>query len=140
LRERDSETKAFIVRHFPKGNPSVVHADFNGDGHPDYAILLKHNKSGATKLVVLFCSGNTECKGVLEHEVTTTDATSAEVYIRPVPTGSLVSQTDAIDTKDLPSPVRLKSTGIEVIYFGKAKLVVYWNNKHRKIEWVQTED
>ena len=51
LQERDPEVKAFVVRHFPKDNPSLVRADFNGDGNLDYAVLLKDDKSGATKLV-----------------------------------------------------------------------------------------
>ena len=45
LAERDSDARTFILAHFPKHNPSIVHADFDGDGHPDYAILLKDKKS-----------------------------------------------------------------------------------------------
>src|SRR5271165_5364153 len=59
LLERDSDARTFILAHFPKQNPSVVHADFDGDGHPDYAILLKDKKSGTAKLVILLCSGDT---------------------------------------------------------------------------------
>ena len=55
LQERDPDVKAFLAQHFPKSNPSVVRADFNGDGNPDYALLLKDDKSGAAKLVVLLC-------------------------------------------------------------------------------------
>jgi hypothetical protein len=137
LQERDSETSTYFVRHFPKDNPSVVHADFDGDGHPDYAILLKDNKSGTGKLVVLFCPLDAQCTSVYELDIT---SSSGEVYIRPVPIGSRVSQTDAIDTKDYPSPARLRSHGIEVTYFGQAKVVYYWNRKHKKMEAVQTED
>jgi len=36
--------------------------------------------------------------------------------------------------------VRLSSTGIEVTYFEKAKVVYYWNTKHNKIETIQTVD
>jgi hypothetical protein len=134
---RNSDARTFIVDHFPKRNPSVVHADFDGDGHPDYAILLKDKKSGTTKLVVLLCSRDAQCKSVFELDVTTS---SGEVYVRPIPAGSRVSQTEAIDTKDYPPPVRLGSVGIEVTYFGQAKIVYYWNRKHKKIETVQTED
>ena len=137
LQERDSDARTFILTHFPKHNPSVVHADFDGDGHLDYAILLKDKKSGTTKLVILLCSGDTQCKSVHEVDIT---SSSGGVYIRPVPIGSRVSQTDAIDTKDYPSPVRLSSTGVEVTYFGQAKVVYYWNRKHKKMETIQTED
>ncbi len=137
LRERNSDARTFMLRNFPKDDPSVVRADFDGDGHPDYAILLKDNKAKTTKLVVLLCSGGAQCKSVYELDVT---AQSGEVYIRPVQAGSQVSQTDAIDTNDHASPVRLSATGIEVTYFGQAKVVYYWNRKHKKIEAVQTED
>jgi len=140
LSERTAETKAFIHQHLPKDNPSVVHADFDGDGHPDYAVLLRSNKSGATKLVVLLCSADQNCKSVFDREVTTSSSSPGELYLRPVPPGSVVSQTDAIDTKSYPAPERLNSTGIEVNYFGKATVVYYWNRKHKKIEAVQTED
>jgi hypothetical protein len=136
LAERDSDTHAFFHAHFPKRDPSVVHADFDGDGRPDYAILLKNGKSGAAKLVVLLCSADTQCKNTYEVDVT---SSVGEVYIRPVPLGSRVSQTDAIDN-DHPAPARLSSTGIEVTYFGQAKVVYYWNRKHKKVEAIQTED
>ena len=41
LKECDSDARAFFTQHFPKANPSVVRADFDGDGHLDYALLLK---------------------------------------------------------------------------------------------------
>ena len=53
LKERDSDTQAFLLEYFPTANPSVVHADFAGDGHLDYALLLRNDKSQATKVVVL---------------------------------------------------------------------------------------
>jgi hypothetical protein len=137
LAERDSDTRAFILAHFPKRNPSVVHADFDRDGHLDYAVLLKDKKSETAKLVIFLCSGNTQCKSV--HEVGLTSVSGA-VYLRPVPIGSRVSQTDAIDIKDQRSPVKLSSPGIELTYFGKATVVYYWNRKHKKIEAVQTAD
>lgn len=137
LQERNLDARTFILRHFPKNNPSVVYADFNGDGHPDYALLIRDIKSTSTKLVVLLCSKEVRCKSVYELDVT---AYSGQVYIRPQPTGSRVSQTEAIETMDHPSPVRLTSPGIEVTYFGQAKVVLYWNAKHKRIEEVQTED
>ena len=138
LQERDSETRAFVLRHFPKDNPSLVHADFDGDGHMDYAILLKDNKSGAIRLAVFLCSGDAECKTVFDEEVSTTN--SSGIYIRPMQVGSHVSQTDAIDTKAHSSPARLSSAGIEVTYFGQAKVVYYWSKKHKKLESIQTGD
>jgi len=99
--------------------------------------LLRNKRSGTTKLVILLCSEDITCKSVYEVDVT---SDSGGVYIRPVPMGRRVSQTDAIDTKAYPPPSRLSSTGIEVTYFGQAKVVYYWNRKQKKMETIQTED
>src|SRR6266852_689292 len=136
LQERDSDARAFFTRHFPKANPSVVHADFDGDGHLDYALLLRNDKSQATKLVVRLCSEDGHCRNVYELDVS---AYSGSVYLRPVTRGSRVSQTEAIDTNH-GAPVILKFSGIRVTYFGKGEVVLYWNKKLKKIEGVQTED
>jgi len=136
-KERDPDTTAFILKRFPKSNPSVVHADFDGDGNLDYALLLKNDKSQAAKLVVLLCSGTSHCRSVYELDVT---ADSGIVYLRPVATGSVVSQTEAIDSTTAPSPAKLHSTGIQVTYFEKAAVVLYWDRKLKKIREVQTAD
>ena len=136
LKELDSDTQAFIVRHFPKANPSLVHADFDGDGQLDYALLLRNDKSQATKLVVLLCSDDVHCRSVYELDVS---AYSDSVYLRPVTKGSRVSQTEAVDSNQT-APVNLKSYGIQVTYFEKGKVVLYWNKKLKKIEEVQTAD
>jgi hypothetical protein len=135
--ERDPDTRAFILAHFAKRNPSVVRADFDGDGHLDYAILLKNEKSGVAKFVILLCSEDEQCKKARDEDIT---SYAGEVFIKAVPTGRGVSQTEAIGDKDNPTPVRLSSTGIEVTYFEKAKVVYHWNTKHKKIETIQTGD
>jgi len=135
LQERDPYLKGFLAQHFPKSNPSVVRADFNGDGRQDYALLLKNDKLGKTMLVVVLCPADGQCKKVYELDETTY---AAIVYLRPVAPGSKVSQTEAVDGST--SPVKLRSTGIRVTYFEKAEVVLYWNPKLRKIEEVQTGD
>jgi hypothetical protein len=35
LKELDPDARAFLLQHFPKASPSVVHADFDGDGQQD---------------------------------------------------------------------------------------------------------
>ncbi len=119
LKERDSDTGAFLAGHFPKSNPSVVHGDFDGDGHQDYALLLKDDKSPMTKLVVLLCSNDDHCRNVYERDVT---MYSDLVFLRPVTTPSS------------------KLTRIQVTYFEKGKVLLYWNEKVKKIKEVQTAD
>jgi len=137
LGERDPDTRTFFLDHFPKANPSVVHADFDGDGHLDYAVLLKSDKSQKTKLFVLLCSEDSSCRNVYELDVT---AYSDLVYLRPVGKDAAVSQTEAVESSKDSSPVKLKSTGIQVTYFEKGKVVLYWDKRLKKIKEVQTED
>ncbi len=136
LKERDSDARAFFTRHFPKANPSVVRADFDGDGHLDYALLLRNDKSEGTKLVVLLCSEDAHCQSVYDVDIS---PYSGSAYLRPVARGSRVSQTEAIDT-DHSVPVILKFSGIRVAYFGKGEVVLYWSRKLKKIKEVQTAD
>jgi hypothetical protein len=135
LQERDPDVEAFLAQHFPKSNPSVVRADFNGDGISDYALLLKGGKTGTAKLVVLLCSADRQCKSAYEADETTY---ASAVYLRPVSTGSKVTQTEAMAGKT--PPVKLQATGIQVNYFEKGKVVLHWNRKRQKIEEVQTSD
>lgn len=135
LKERDSDAKAYFLQHFPKANPSMVHADFDGDGQLDYALLLRNDKSQVTKLVVLLCPKEVHCRNVYELDVS---AYSGSAYLRPVARGSRVSQTESIDTDT--APVNLKFSGIRVTYFGKGEVVLYWNEKLKKIDGITTED
>jgi hypothetical protein len=135
LKELDSDAKEFFLKHFPKASPSVVHADFDGDGHLDYALLLRNDKSQVTKLVVLLCSEDGHCRNVYELDVS---AYSGAAYLRPVSRGSRISQTESIDADS--GPVNLKFSGIRVTYFGKGEVVLYWNKKLKKIDAITTED
>lgn len=100
-------------------------------------MLVKNDKSGATKLVVLLCVSEAQCRSVYELDVT---GYSDVVYLRSVAAGSRVSETEAADTANHSSAVKLKTTGIQVTYFEKGRVVLYWNKKLKKIEGVQTED
>jgi len=135
LKELDSDAKAFFLQHFPKASPSVVHADFDGDGQLDYALLLRNDKSEVTKLVVLLCHEDGHYRNVYELDVS---AYSGSAYLRPVSRGSRISQTESIDTDT--GPVNLKFSGIRVTYFGKGEVVLYWNEKLKKIDAITTAD
>jgi hypothetical protein len=136
LQERDPDVRAYIVQHFPKGNASVVQADFDGDGHEDYALLLKNDRSAKAILVVVLCPADGHCKTAYKFDVSEAYKLT---YLRPVPAGSRVSQTEAMPRSDH-SPGRLKSVGIRVTYDEQAEVVLYWNSKLRKIEEVQTSE
>ena len=135
--ERNYDSREFIRRHFPKENPSIVQADFDGDGHLDYAILLRNDNTRTAKVVMLLCSEGAECRDAYDVEVSTN---YIEVYLRPAPIGKRVSQTDAIDTNDHSGPVKLHPVGVEVNYYGKATVVYYWDKKAKKMKAIETED
>jgi hypothetical protein len=137
MAEREANARAFLVRHSSKSSPSIIHADFDGDGHPDYALLLKHKRDGKAEFVVLLCSGDANCTIVDQLDVT---GSIAEMYIRPVATGSLVSQAEATEMQDDTPPVTPHRVGIQVNYFEKAAVVYYWEKKTRKIEQIESED
>lgn len=135
LKELDPDAKAFFLKRFPKASPSVVHADFDGDGHLDYALLLRNDKSQVTKLVVLLCPEDGHCRNVYELDVS---AYSGSAYLRPASRGSGISQTESIDTDT--GPVNLKFSGIRVTYFGKGEVVLYWDERLKKIHAITTAD
>ena len=135
LEERDSETRAFL-NQFAKGNPSVVHADFDGDGRPDFALLLR-SAGGKARFVIVLCPESQELKTVHDLDVTGSDGGA---YLKPVPAGTLVSQTEAIDSGTRVPRVRLTSPGIRVVYFEKAEVLLYWSPQLHKIREIQTGD
>ena len=134
LQERDSDTRAWIAKHFPKSDASVVHADFDGDGHPDLALLLKSDKSAATKLVILLCPPADQCRPAYQLDLGSIEGT----YITSVRAGSKVTETEA--EEDAAPPMRLKFTGIRLVYFEKAETVFYWNAERKQFEQIQTGD
>jgi hypothetical protein len=136
LEERDPETRTFLTQHFPKQNCSVVRADFDGDGAPDYALLIKADKSPTTKLVIVLCPANSGCKTAYQSDLS---IDSSLVYLRPVPPGSHFSQTYGPDS-DQTARVRLKAAAVELNYFEKSSVVLYWDPTHRKIAEIWTSD
>ena len=136
LEERDSDTRAFLAAHFRNGDPNIVHADFDGDGRSDYALLLK-SRAGRAKLVVVLCRESQNPKTVYDLDVT---GSEGETYLQRVPAGTSVSQTEAIHTGDNVPRATLNSAGIRVVYFEKAEVVLYWSVKFHKIQEIQTGD
>jgi len=137
LNDLDLQTRDYFRSKYPNENNSIIKSDFNGDGYKDYAILLRKNNSKKTKLIILFCSAVSPCKKFYALDVTNFYDI---VYLRSVKSGNLISQTEAIDINNSSSPVRLKHDGIQLTYFGKAEIVIYWNEKLKKIETTQTAD
>ena len=134
LQERDPDARAWITKHFPRSDASVVHADFDGDGHPDLALLLKSDKSAASKLVILLCPPADQCRPAYQLDLGSVEGT----YITSVRAGSKVTETEA--EEDAAPSVRLKFTSIRLVYFEKAETVFYWNPERKQFEQIQTGD
>jgi hypothetical protein len=135
LAERDADTRAFLVQHFKTSNMSVVHADFNGDGHLDYAMLLKSDTSSAAKLVVLLCDGQSKCRSVYEQDIT---GYSEEAYLSLLPVGSRLAEAGSAEGENESRPSKLTTVGIQVTYFEKGAGALYWDQKLKKIVEVGT--
>jgi len=135
LGERDADTRAFVLKQFKGSDPSVVQADFDGDGRPNYAMLLKSDTSAAAKLVVLLCGATTPCRSVYELDIT---GYSEEAYLSRLPVGSRVASAGSVEAKYQSPPVKLTTVGIQVTYFEKGQGALYWDKKLKKIVEVST--
>jgi hypothetical protein len=134
LGERDADTRAFLVEHFKGSDASVIHGDFDGDGHPDYAMLLKSDTSAAAKLVVLLCDAQGKCRGVYELDIT---GYSKGAYLSRLPVGSRVAEAGSGEANGS-RPLKLTTVGIQLTYFEKGKVALYWDEKLNKIVEIGT--
>lgn len=137
LDERDADTRAFLLKHFKGSDRNVIHADFDGDGHPDYAMLLKNDTSAAAKFVVLLCDARGRCSGGYELDIT---GYSEGAYLSVLPVGSRVAEAGAVERGKESPPLKLRTVGIQVVYFEKGKVALYWDKKLKKIVEVGTSD
>ena len=137
LEERDADTRTFLAAHFKKNSPSLVNADFDGDGRPDYALLLKSDNDPKTRMVVVLCPRTGVCKTVYDLDLT---GSAGEVYLKHVPAGTQLAQTEAATEGENPRRTRLSSAGARLVYFEKAEVVLYWDRKLNKIVQVETGD
>jgi len=137
LTERDADTRAFLIQHVKGSDASVIHADLDGDGHPDYAVLLKSDTSAAAKVVVLLCDAQSKCRGVFEQNIT---GYSEGAYLSRLPVGSRVAEAGSAEGEKESHPVTLTNTGIQVTYFEKGAVALYWDRKLKKMVAVGTAE
>lgn len=133
IAERDMDTRAFLLKRSKVSDPSVIHADLDGDGKPDYAMLLKSDTSAKAKFVVLLCDVSRPCRRVYEMDVT---GDSQGTYLSRLPIGSIVAPAE----DDESAPLKLRTNGIQLSYFEKAELAFYWDRKLKKIVELGTGD
>ena len=136
MSERDADVRTFLLKSFKRSNPSFVHADFDGDGHPDYAMLLKSDHSTAAQLVILLCQNQEQCHRVYKLDITGDSEIS---YLSRIPVGSKIAETDSAEDNDSHA-VKLMTVGVRISYFEKGEVALYWNKQLKKIVEVATGD
>jgi hypothetical protein len=136
MSERDADTRTFLTKNFKDANPSLLHADFDGDGHPDYAMLLKSDHSTAAQLAILLCENQEQCHPVYKLDITGASEIS---YLSRIPVGSKIAETDSAEDNDSHA-VKLITVGVRLSYFEKAEVALYWNKQLKKIVEVATGD
>ena len=148
MSERDSETRTFLLQHLPKRNPSVIHADIDGDGYPDYALLLRQDKPQSSRFVVLLCPKDGPCRKTYELDVT---GYSDGAYLTTAPpektidlpaTQQIVASDKAGSSQgaQVTGNTKPAQTGIFVTYFGKGQILLRWSRKAKKLVEVPTRD
>lgn len=104
--------------------PYISRGDFNGDGHPDAAALVKTKDKAEYQLAIIFGAPLDKHRVLFWKE--DIDVCAVSTY----PKGEL----QGIDQPK----VNMKGDGINVEYYEKASFVVYWDGK--KFKRAQTGD
>lgn len=122
----------------------MIHADIDGDGYPDCALLLRSDKSQAARFVVLLCSGEKPGKKVYDLDFSgysdraylTADPPADGSATRTVITGAQSPTQPTEQSAEL----KPETTGIFVTYFGKGQILLHGSKKTKKLLEVQTMD
>lgn len=113
LKEYDPDTRNYLLENCPKVDPSVVRADFDGDGSPDFGLLLKNDATHVARVVILLCPARASCKAVYDLDVS---QMSGIVYLRPIPPGAPVPPADDDDASSSIKQTKLKTAAVELNY------------------------
>lgn len=100
---------------------NYIPADFNGDAQTDYALILK---SGQHKYAVwVLQSDGDHYKAIKLHE-TPYKTIPIDMGIEPIAKGKL-NYID-FDSDKEPTPIDLKNTAIQIVYFEQSAETYYW--------------
>jgi hypothetical protein len=125
---REQEIDSMACNLVPK-NPSFVHADFNGDGYEDYAVLLKIKETGRVvywqgkklreakfALVLLLGNGKDGFKPKIASQFTSYIPTATTISI--LPSGKL----HGLDSK---KNIEMKNPGVALSFCEKSATAYY---------------
>jgi hypothetical protein len=129
--------RKYFKRHYPNLTPSFVRADFDGDGFLDLALLLRKARGKDRKTILTIFLHSNRNRFELAYYLSF-GVYGGDVYIIPVESGKVVSQTESIDVPR--EKVELRNTAIELVYFEKSSVVYYWDDRMKKFESIWTSD
>lgn len=133
----DPVTRDYFKEHYPNSNPSVVHSDFDGNGFLDFAVLLQtlDSNGGKTMFAILLGRGRNQFNLAYNLDM---GASLDYVYVIPIEPGKILTQTESIETPR--ENIRLKYAAVELVYFEKAAIAYYWDDKSKQFSSIQTRD
>jgi len=114
--------------------PTVIEGDFNGDGRPDYAVLVVQKASQKRGFLLTFGNGRSLIAGAgrpVEYGV----ATSADLNFDQ---WELYSKSKPVESADHQRLLKLHGDAVLVSYHEGASGLFYWDGK--RIRWYQQGD
>lgn len=108
----------------PERSPSVIHADFDGNGIGDYAILIRELAPQAPDEVFAVLMGLGDGRYRVAMKAFFGNLMD-EVYLGYVPVGGQL--VPVAGSGDPGEPVRLDHPAVTLTYFGRATDAFYWN-------------
>lgn len=107
-------------------SPTAIRADFDGNGHADYAVLIKKQTASGSDEVFAILMGYGEGRYAKTME-SFFGRLSEDIYLGYVPAGTEIRLTVA--SPDVaPIPLRLKTAGVTLNVLNQASDVLYWDS------------
>ncbi len=108
-------------------SPTAIRADFDGNGHADYAVLIrKHTASGSDEIfAILLGHGQGRYAKTMESYFGTL---SEDIYLGYVPAGTEIRLTVASPVLE-PIPLRLEAPAVTLNVLNHGRDVLYWDAK-----------
>jgi hypothetical protein len=106
-------------------SPTAIRADFDGNGHADYAVLIKkQSASGSDEIfAVLLGHGQGRYATAMESFF---GRLSEDIYLGYVPAGTRIRRTVAAPVPE-PDPIRLAAPAVTLNVRNEASDVLYWD-------------
>jgi hypothetical protein len=137
IADLDSYTKTSFISNYSLVCPGIVTGDFDGNGLYDIGLLtINSDKTNNMTLVILL--QNHQQHFTTAYTLQIDKAYYGNTFIIPCASGKTISQTKAIDSAI--NNTILKYDSIELMYFEKASIVLYWDENRGYFASIQPSD